>query len=124
MHRFQDSELLIRDQGHALEPIYIEDDVWIGSACGCYAGCSIGTRLRNWSWSRWFTKSVKSNAVIVGVPAERVLKVRGQFLIECVWIPETRLVWVIVYSLAGYRSGNMRASGLDINRIKGLASRP
>jgi acetyltransferase-like isoleucine patch superfamily enzyme len=49
-HKFEDTQRLIRTQGHTFEKVVIEDDVWIGAHCvirpGAHIekGCVIGAR--------------------------------------------------------------------------------
>lgn len=69
MHNYQDSEKLIRDQGHKILPIHIEDDVWIGANAVIMPGVTIGKGSVIGAGSI-VTKSIPAYSVAVGVPAK------------------------------------------------------
>ncbi len=74
-HRYRDSSRLIRDQGHKLAPIQIEDDEWIGSHAVIMPGVKLG-RGCVVAAGAVVTKSVEPNMVVAGVPATIVITIR------------------------------------------------
>ena len=74
-HRYDDPNLLIRQQGHFIGDIHIEDDVWIGANAVILGGVHIGTGAVIGAGAV-VAKDVPSRAIAVGVPA-RVIKYRG-----------------------------------------------
>ena len=75
MHWYQDPNTLIRDQGHKILPIIIENDVWIGAKAVIMPGVFIGKGSVVGAGSI-VTTSIPPYSVAVGVPA-RVIKKRG-----------------------------------------------
>jgi acetyltransferase-like isoleucine patch superfamily enzyme len=73
-HRFDRIDALIREQGHRLAPITIEDDVWIGSHVVIVAGVTIGHGSVIGAGSV-VTRDVPPYSVAVGAPA-KVIKDR------------------------------------------------
>lgn len=71
-HRYGNSSQRIRDQGHKLAPIIIEDDVWIGANAVIMPGVRLG-RGAVIAAGAVVTKSVDSYLVVAGVPATRIL---------------------------------------------------
>jgi len=79
-HRYDNPNLLIRQQGHFVGDIHIEDDVWIGGNAVILGGVHIG-RGAVVGAGAVVTKDVPSMAVVVGVPA-KVVKFRGKGIAE------------------------------------------
>lgn len=75
-HRFQEAEVLIKDQGLSYQGIQIGDDVWIGSKVTILDGVTIG-RGAVIGAGAVVTKSVPPCAIAVGVPA-KVIGTRGR----------------------------------------------
>lgn len=75
MHNYRDVNLLIRDQGHKIEPINIGNDVWIGANTVIMPGVSIGAGSVIGAGAV-VTRSIPPYSVAVGVPA-RVIKRRS-----------------------------------------------
>lgn len=75
MHNYQDKEVLIRDQGHRILPINIENDVWIGANAVILPGVTIGKGSVVGAGAV-VTTSIPPYSVAVGVPA-KVKKKRG-----------------------------------------------
>lgn len=67
-HIFKDTTIPIRDQGHKIAPIVIEDDVWIGTHVVINPGVTIGKGAVIGAGSI-VTKSIPAYAVAVGCPA-------------------------------------------------------
>ena len=74
-HRFEIKEVNIREQGHQIGDIVIEDDCWIGANAVILGGVHIG-RGAIIGAGAVVTKDIPSMAIAVGVPA-KVLKYRG-----------------------------------------------
>jgi len=74
-HRFEKKEVYIRDQGHQIADIVIEDDCWIGANVVILSGVRIG-RGAVIGAGAVVTRDIPSMAIAVGVPA-KVLKYRG-----------------------------------------------
>jgi len=75
-HRYDNPNLFIKQQGHAIGDIHIENDVWIGANAVIFGGVHIGNGAVVGA-SAVVTKDVPSLAVVVGVPAE-IIKYRAQ----------------------------------------------
>lgn len=75
-HRYDNPNLFIRQQGHIVGDIHIEDDVWIGANAVILGGVHIG-RGAVIGAGAVVTKDVPSMAIVVGVPAQ-VIKFRGK----------------------------------------------
>lgn len=67
-HIFQDSELLVIEQGMVGKGIRIEDDVWIGTGARILDGVTLGRGTIVGAGSV-VTKSTEAYEVVVGVPA-------------------------------------------------------
>lgn len=78
MHNYIDKEILIRDQGHRILPIKIEDDVWIGANVVVMPGVTIGKGSVIGAGAV-VTTSIPPYSVAVGVPA-KIKKKRGEEL--------------------------------------------
>jgi len=74
-HRFEKEEVNIREQGHQIADIVIEDDCWIGANAIILGGVHIGKGAIIGAGAV-VTKDIPSMAIAVGVPA-KVLKYRG-----------------------------------------------
>ena len=74
-HKFSDSNILIRNQGHVIGDIIIEDDVWIAAGAILLSGIKIGKGAVIGAGSV-VTKDIPSMAVAVGNPA-KVIKFRS-----------------------------------------------
>ena len=74
-HCFETKEVNIREQGHQIADILIEDDCWIGANAINIGGVHIG-RGSIIGAGAVVTKDIPSMAIVVGVPA-KVLKYRG-----------------------------------------------
>jgi len=74
-HRFEKKEVNIREQGHQIGDIVIEDDCWIGANAVILGGVHIG-RGAVIGAGAVVTKDIPPMAIAVGVPA-KVLKYRG-----------------------------------------------
>lgn len=74
-HRYDDPERFIRQQGHAVGDICIEDDVWIGANAVILGGVRIGKGAVVGAGAV-VTKDVPPMAIVAGVPA-KVKKYRG-----------------------------------------------
>ena len=70
-HRFDRSDLLIKDQGYVVSPIKIGRDCWIGCNAVILKGVSIGDHAVVGAASV-VTKDVPSNSLALGVPARVV----------------------------------------------------
>lgn len=68
-HRFDDSQLPIRDQGHVVRDITIEDDVWLGAGAIVIGGVHIGKGAVIGAGAV-VVKDVNVMAIAVGVPAK------------------------------------------------------
>ncbi|MDH7487337.1 MAG: acyltransferase [Anaerolineae bacterium] len=75
-HRFEDPTVPIVDQGKALEPIIIEDDVWIAAHAVITAGSRIG-RGSVVMAGAVVSGTVEPYSVVGGVPA-RLVRRRGE----------------------------------------------
>lgn len=75
-HRFSDKDKPMNRQGHASEPIVIEDDVWIASNSIILKGVHIGKGAVIAAGSV-VTKDVPPYTVVAGVPARKI-KNRGE----------------------------------------------
>lgn len=75
MHRYMQQDMLIRDQGHRIQPIHIGNDVWIGANAVIMPGVTLGDGCVVGAGAV-VTHSIPANAVAVGVPA-RIIKARG-----------------------------------------------
>jgi acetyltransferase-like isoleucine patch superfamily enzyme len=73
-HNFENSKINIKDQGHIIKNINIENDVWIGSNVVIVGGVKIGTGAVIGAGAV-VTKDIPSMAIAMGVPA-RVIKYR------------------------------------------------
>lgn len=76
MHNYQSNDVLIRDQGHRILPINIENDVWIGANVVIMPGVTIGEGSIIGAGAI-VTSSIPAYSVAVGVPA-KVIKKRGE----------------------------------------------
>lgn len=76
MHNYQSNNVLIRDQGHRILPICIENDVWIGANVVIMPGVIIGEGSIIGAGAI-VTSSIPAYSVAVGVPA-KVIKKRGE----------------------------------------------
>lgn len=74
-HEFSDPHQLIRDQGHRLAPIRVEQDVWIGAHATILPGVTVG-QGGIVAAGAVVTRSVEAYTVVAGVPA-RFMKRRG-----------------------------------------------
>ena len=74
-HLYQDPSRIIRDQGHKLGPITIENDVWIGAHVIVLPGVTIGKGAVV-AAGAVVAKSVEPYTVIAGIPA-RIISRRG-----------------------------------------------
>jgi len=70
-HRFDDSEMLIRQQGVSRKGIVIEDNVWIGANVTILDGVEIGEGTVIGAGSV-VTKSIPKNSVAIGSPCKVV----------------------------------------------------
>jgi acetyltransferase-like isoleucine patch superfamily enzyme len=70
-HRFADPEAKIREQGHDLAPIDIEDGVWIGGHAVILPGTRIG-RGAIVAAGAVVTKDVEPYTIVAGVPAKKI----------------------------------------------------
>ena len=67
-HLYKNKNILIRDQGHKIEPILIGNDVWIGAHVVIMPGVHIGDGAVIGAGAI-VTSSIPSYAIAVGVPA-------------------------------------------------------
>jgi galactoside O-acetyltransferase len=74
-HRFERTDVPIRNQGHNLGEIIIEDDVWLGANVVVVGGVRIG-RGAVIAAGAVVTRDVEPMAIMGGVPA-RLLRMRG-----------------------------------------------
>lgn len=70
-HRFDRTDLSIRDQGHVFGDIVIEEDVWLGANVVVLSGVRIG-RGAVVAAGAVVTKDVPSMALVGGVPAKLI----------------------------------------------------
>lgn len=70
-HCYEDANTIIRNQGHKLLPIIIEDDVWIGSHAIVLPGVVIGKGAVI-AANAVVTKSVDPYTVVAGIPAKKI----------------------------------------------------
>jgi len=70
-HRFDNHNEKIRDQGVDNEPVYIEENVWIGAKVAVLSGVRIGQGSVIGAGAV-VNKSLEPEGVYVGVPAKRV----------------------------------------------------
>lgn len=70
-HRFDDPRTLIREQGHNLGSITIENDVWLGARVTIVAGVTIGQGAVVGAGSV-VTKDVAPYTIVGGVPAQTI----------------------------------------------------
>ena len=75
-HKFDNVDVPIREQGHIIGNIHIDDDVWIGSNAVILGGVHIGKGAIIGAGAV-VTKNIPSMSIAVGVPA-RVIKNRSQ----------------------------------------------
>jgi len=75
-HRFQDSEQRIDQQGVETWPIYISDDVWIGSNAVILPGVHIGSHSVI-AAGAVVTKDVADYTLVAGVPAREIKKLKN-----------------------------------------------
>jgi len=71
MHKYQDRDKLIKEQGDVVKDIIIEDDVWIGAGSIILAGVKIRKGAVIGAGSV-VTKDVDEYSVVVGVPAKKI----------------------------------------------------
>lgn len=74
-HRFARVDRPIREQGHDLAPIHIQDDVWIGAQATVLAGTTVGHGAVV-AAGAVVTRDVAPHSVVAGVPA-RLVSRRG-----------------------------------------------
>lgn len=79
-HRHDDPNFLIRQQGHFIGDIHIEDDVWIGANAVILGGVRIG-RGAVIGAGAVVVKDVPSMAIAVGVPT-KVIKFRDNAIAD------------------------------------------
>jgi galactoside O-acetyltransferase len=79
-HRYNNPNLFIRQQGHIVGDIHIEDDVWIGANAVILGGVHIG-RGAVVGAGAVVTQDIPTMAIALGVPAE-VLKFRDKGMAE------------------------------------------
>ena len=79
-HRYDNPNKFIRQQGHVVGDIHIEDDVWIGANALILGGVHIGKGAVIGAGAV-VTKDVPSLAIVVGIPA-KVVKFRGKRIAE------------------------------------------
>ncbi len=70
-HRYQDPDTPWILQGHELQPVVIEDDVWLGASCFVMPGITIG-RGSILSAGTVLMKSVPAFAIVAGNPGRIV----------------------------------------------------
>ncbi|MBV7269163.1 acyltransferase [Winogradskyella luteola] len=75
-HRFDDFTIPMIQQGILTEPVFIEDNVWIGFGVVITKGVTVG-RGSIIAANAVVTKNVPENAIMGGVPA-KVLKFRNE----------------------------------------------
>jgi acetyltransferase-like isoleucine patch superfamily enzyme len=73
-HTYSDLEIPIKNQPIMNNPIFIQDDVWIGSGCRILSGVSIGNHSVIAAGSV-VVKSVDANTIVGGVPAKFIKKI-------------------------------------------------
>ncbi len=78
-HKFDDINIPIRDQGHKIAPITIEEDVWIGTHVVINPGVIIGKGSVIGAGAV-VTKSIPAYAVAVGCPAKVIYFRNGKKL--------------------------------------------
>ena len=71
-HNYRDANILIRDQGHKMAPIVIEDDVWIAAHVTILPGVTIGKGAVI-AAGAVVTKDVAPYTVVGGIPAKPIL---------------------------------------------------
>lgn len=71
-HNYRDPDILIRDQGHKMAPIIIDDDVWLAAHVTILPGVTIGKGAVV-AAGAVVTKDVEPYSVVGGVPAKRIL---------------------------------------------------
>lgn len=70
-HKYNDSNIIIRDQGHKLLPIIINNDVWIGSHVTILPGVIIGEGAVI-AANAVVSKDVPPYSVFAGIPAKEI----------------------------------------------------
>lgn len=75
-HRFDDPNLKIRNQGHSVKDIVIENNVWISTNVSILGGVHIGSGAIIGAGAV-VTKDIPAMAIAVGVPA-KVVKYRDE----------------------------------------------
>lgn len=75
-HNFDDTAVIIKDQGVSKQPTIIGNNCWLGGGITILAGVTIGDGCVI-AANSVVTKSVPANSVVAGVPA-KVIKTRGE----------------------------------------------
>jgi len=75
-HNFNDTSIIIKDQGVAKQPTIIGNNCWLGGGVTILAGVTIGNGCVIAAGSV-VTRSMPPNSVIAGTPA-KVIKTRGE----------------------------------------------
>ena len=63
--------IFVKEQGYSHSPINMGDDVWLGAHSTILPGCKLGNGSIVGS-NAVVTKSISSNEIVVGVPAEKI----------------------------------------------------
>ncbi|WP_303317688.1 acyltransferase [Flavivirga abyssicola] len=73
-HTYDDISIPIKYNNATMDPVLLEDDIWIGAGCRILSGVTIGTRSII-AAGAVVNKVVESNSIVGGIPAKIIKKI-------------------------------------------------